>query len=199
MMNSNMNLEEAKKLVKPEALQNLKHVISTQEKIDMSKKVNGDPIMVALCNAINGGIINIESLSNSIIKMLNSSTNTVSQSKLGEILEQVRKSQPRMVCRIKLYKGDMSEIVNNWVFTSVEDCKFNAMFEYVVQTFDISPQMVRERMSKLLKPTIANNIGQFVSKYELSTHKEELVVSITTIARLANIVDHVIKVEFKEE
>jgi hypothetical protein len=59
--------------------------------------------------------------------------------------------------------------------------------------------MVRERMSKLLKPTIANNIGQFVSKYELSTHKEELVVSITTIARLANIVDHVIKVEFKEE
>jgi hypothetical protein len=93
----------------------------------------------------------------------------------------------------------MSEIINNWVFTSVEDCKFNEMFEYVVQKFDITPQMVRERMSKLLKPTIANNIGQFVAKYETSTHKDELVVSITTISRLANIVDHIVKVEFKEE
>lgn len=198
-MNSNMSIEEARALVKPEALQNLKKVISTQEKIDMSKKVNGDAIMVALCKAINENIIDIGSLSTPIVKMLNSSTNTISQSKLGEILDQVRKSQPRMVCRIKLYKGDMSEIINNWVFTSVEDCKFNDMFEYVVQKFDITPQMVRERMSKLLKPTIANNIGQFVAKYETSTHKDELVVSITTISRLANIVDHIVKVEFKEE
>lgn len=196
---SNMSIEEAKALMKPEAMQHLKKVISTQEKIDVSKKVNCDPIMVALCKAINESIINIDSLSTPIVKMLNSSTNTVSQSKLGEILDQVRKSQPRMVCRIKLYKADLSEIVNSWVFTSVEDCKFNEMFEYVVQTFDITPQMVRERMSKLLKPTIANNIGQFVAKYETSTHKEELVVSITTISRLANIVDHTVKVEFKEE
>lgn len=198
-MNSNMSLEEAKALMKPEALQNLKQIISTEEKIDMSKKVNGDAIMVALCNAVNNDIIHVGSLSDQIVKMLNSSTNTVSQSKLGEILDQVRKLQPRMVCRIRLYTADLSEIVNQWVFTSAKDCKFNAMFEFVVNTFEINPQMIRERMSKLLKPTIANNIGQFVSKYELSTHKDEMVVSITTIARLANIVDHIIKVEFHEE
>ena len=82
-----MNLEEAKKLMTPTAMQNLRHTISNEEKIDMSKKVNGDPIMVALCKAVNENIIQISSLSNTLVKMLNSSTNTVSQSKLGEILD----------------------------------------------------------------------------------------------------------------
>lgn len=198
-MNSNIkSIEDAKKLMNPEAMSNLKHVISVQEKIDMSKKVNGDAIMVALCKAINDDVIKIESLSTPIIKMLNSSTNTVSQSKLGEILNQVRKEQPTLECHVKLLTGDQTSTVNMWVFTSADDCKFNAMFEYVVNEFHITPQMVREKLSKLLKPTIANNIGQFVVKYEMSNHKDELVVSITTIARLANMCGHVIKVEFKE-
>ena len=194
-----MNLEEAKKLMTPTAMQNLRHTISNEEKIDMSKKVNGDPIMVALCKAVNENIIQISSLSNTLVKMLNSSTNTVSQSKLGEILDQVRKSQPNLICRIRLMDGTQISTIQQWTYTCSEDCKFNEMFEYVVKTFEITPSMVRERMSKLLKPTIANNIGQFVAKYETSTHKDELVVSITTIARLANIADHAIKVEFKEE
>jgi len=193
-----MNLEEAKKLMTPEAMHNLKHVISNEEKIDMSKKVNGDAIMVALCKAINEEVIKTSSLSTPLVKMLNSATNTVSQSKLGEILDQVRTAQPNMVCNIKLVTADLGRTVQTWTYTCTEDCLFNSMFEYVVQTFRITPQMVRERMSKLLKPTIANNIGQFVAKYEASTHKDELVVSITTIARLANIVDHIIKVEFVE-
>ena len=193
-----MNIEEAKQLMTPDAMRNLKHVISTEEKIDMSKKVNGDPIMVALCTAVNDGIIETSSLSTPLVKMLNSATNTISQSKLGEILDQVRKSQPHMECHIHLMTADLQKTVRTWTFTCTEDCLFNDMFEYVVQTFQITPQMVRERMSKLLKTTIANNIGQFVAKYEVSTHKEELVVSITTIARLANIVGHIIKVEFVE-
>ena len=197
-MKPNMNLEEAKALMNPDAVKNLKHVITTQEKIDMSKKVNGDAIMVALCNAINDDTIKIGSLSTPIIKMLNSSTNTVSQSKLGEILDQVRTAQPTLECHIKLLTGDQISTLNTWTFTSTDDCKFNDMFEFVVNEFHITPQMVREKLSKLLKPTIANNIGQFIVKYETSTHKEELVVSITTIARLANMCGHVIKVQFKE-
>ena len=165
----------------------------------MSKKVNGDPIMVAFCKAVNDDIIKITSLSETMIKMLNSSTNTMSQSKLGEMLEHARKHQPGLICRIKLMDGTQIQTINQWTFTGVEDCKFNDMFEYVVKTFEITPSMVRDRMSKLLKPTIANNIGQFIAKYENSTHKDELVVSITTIARLAGIVNHAIKVEFKEE
>jgi hypothetical protein len=200
-MNSNINksIEDAKKLMTPEAMNNLRHTISTEEKIDMSKKVNGDPIMVAFCKAVNEDIIKITSLSETMIKMLNSSTNTMSQSKLGEMLEHARQYQPGLICRIKLMDGTQIQTINQWTFTGIEDCKFNDMFEYLVQQFEITPTMVRDRMSKLLKPTIANNIGQFIAKYETSTHKDELVVSITTIARLANIVNHVIKVEFKEE
>ena len=201
VMNSNINksIEDAKKLMTPEAMNHLRHTISTEEKIDMSKKVNGDPIMVSFCKAVNDDIIKTTSLSETMIKMLNSSTNTMSQSKLGEMLEHARKHQPGLICRIKLMDGTQIQTINQWTFTGVEDCKFNDMFEYVVKTFEITPSMVRDRMSKLLKPTIANNIGQFIAKYENSTHKDELVVSITTIARLAGIVNHAIKVEFKEE
>lgn len=197
-MNSMKSLEEAKAMMNPKAIDNLKNVISVQEKIDMSKKVNCDAIMIALCKAIEDQVIKTSSLSSSLVKMLNSSTNTVSQSKLGEILDQVKKNQPTIKCEIQLLTGDLMSTVNTWTFTSSEDCKFNCVFEYVVETFHITPQIVREKLSKLLKSTIANNIGQFVAKYEVSTHKEELVVSITTISRLANVASHVIKVEFKE-
>jgi hypothetical protein len=195
----NKSIEEAKALMCPDAIDNLKHVISTQEKIDMSKKVNGDAIMVALCKSINDELIKVSSLSSTLIKMLNSSTNTISQSKLGEILDQVRKSQPNIICVMKLTTGDMTNVINTWRFDTSDSCHFNEMFEFVVSYFGITPQMVREKLSKLLKPTIANNIGQFLVKYDMSKHKEELVVSITTIARLVNMENHILRVEFIEE
>jgi len=193
-----MNLKEAKALMNPSAMNNLKTTISVEEKIDMSKKVNGDAIMVALCKAINDGTIKISSLSTPLIKMLNSSTNTISQTKLGEILDQVRKSQPNMICVISIMTGDKTDTLMNWEFTTSDTCRFNDMFEYVVKTFQITPQQTREKLSKLLKPTIANNIGQLIVKYETSEHKDEIVISITTIARLTNMAGYILDVKFKE-
>lgn len=193
-----MNLKEAKALMNPSAMNNLKTTISVEEKIDMSKKVNGDAIMVALCKAINDGTIKISSLSTPLIKMLNSSTNTISQTKLGEILDQVRKFQPNMICVISIMTGDKTDTLMNWEFTTADTCRFNDMFEYVVKTFQITPQQTREKLSKLLKPTIANNIGQLIVKYETSEHKDEIVISITTIARLTNMAGYILDVKFKE-
>lgn len=195
---NNMNLEEAKALMKPAAMENLKHITTEQIEIDMSKKVNMDAIMVALCKAIKTEVIKPSSLSTTLVKMLNSSTNTVSQSKLGEILDQVKQSQPNIQCVVKILSADLTVCKREWVFTSSLNCQFNDMFEYVVSTFGITPQEVREKLSKLLKPSIANNIGQFIVKYQTSNHKDELVVSITTIARLVNMEKHILTVEFIE-
>jgi hypothetical protein len=51
----------------------------------------------------------------------------------------------------------------------------------------------------MLKPTIANNIGQFLVRYEnRSDDDDDMTVSITTITRLVNMEDHLIMAEFKE-
>jgi hypothetical protein len=194
-----MDINEAKALINEEAIEHLKKVITNEEKIDTSTKLNGDAIMIAFCDAINNSVIKPSSLSEMTIKMLNSSTQSISQSKLGEILDYVHKNQPNIVCDIKIIPVDGNLPIQMWRFESSKDCKFNSIFEFVVTEFKITPSMVREQLSKLLKPTIANNIGQFVAKYQSSTHKDELVVSITTIARLANMCGYKIICEFKNE
>lgn len=195
-----MNIEEAKALIDNEAIKNLKRTISTEEKIDTTK-LNGDAVMTALCEAINNGIIKPSSLSSTTIKMINSSTQTVSQSKLGEILDNARKMQPKLKCVISVHKADSTLPIETWEFTSSKDTKFNSIFEFVITEFNITPTLVREQLSKLLKPTIANNIGQFVAKYQQAdkAHRSEMIVSITTISRLSNMVGYCIKCVFVDE
>lgn len=195
-----MNIEEAKALIDNEAIKNLKRTISTEEKIDTTK-LNGDAVMTALCEAINNGIIKPSSLSSTTIKMINSSTQTVSQSKLGEILDNARKMQPKLKCVISVHKADSTLPIETWEFTSSKDTKFNSIFEFVITEFNITPTFVREQLSKLLKPTIANNIGQFVAKYQQAdeAHRSEMIVSITTISRLSNMVGYCIKCVFVDE
>ena len=195
-----MNIEEAKALINDKAIENLKKVISTEEKIDTTK-LNGDAVMIALCEAINNGVIKTSSLGATTIKMINSSTQTVSQSKLGEILDTVRKSQPGVKCVISVNKADSTLPIEAWDFTSSKDTKFNGIFEFVITEFNITPAIVREQLSKLLKPTIANNIGQFVAKYQQAdeAHRSEMIVSITTISRLANIAGYCIKCVFVDQ
>ena len=133
-----------------------------------------------------------------MIKLLNAETNSISQMKLGEILESILKHQPNIVCVIQLMSGDMGHILNEWVFTG-PIVSFDDIFEYVVRKFNITPQLIRDKLSKMLKPTIANNIGQFLVRYEnRSDDDDDMTVSITTITRLVNMEDHLIMAEFKE-
>jgi hypothetical protein len=91
----------------------------------------------------------------------------------------------------------MGRVLEEWVFTG-PIVSFDGIFEYVIKKFDITPQTIREKLSQMLKPTIANNIGQFVSRYLNHDDDDDLVVSITTISRLVNMEGHIILAEFKE-
>ena len=121
--------------------------------------------------------------------------------KLGEILDNARKMQPKLKCVISVHKADSTLPIETWEFTSSKDTKFNSIFEFVITEFNITPTLVREQLSKLLKPTIANNIGQFVAKYQQAdeAHRSEMIVSITTISRLSNMVGYCIKCVFVDE
>ena len=192
-----ISLEEAKSLMTQDSLDKLKDMVTVKPTINMDKKTTNDILMQALCKAVTDDVIHESSLNNKIVKLLNAETNSISQAKLGEILTCVRKHQPDMTCVVSLLSADMSETLNEWVFTGPE-VSFIGMFDYIVDVFSITPSTVREKLSKLLKPTIANNIAQFLAKYEMVDDKSEVPISITTIARLVNMENHLLMAEFKE-
>lgn len=192
-----ISLEEAKALMTDASLNKLKDIVTVKPTIDMDKKSNNDILMQALCKAIMDGVIKETSLNAKIVKLLNAETASIAQSKLEEILIQVRKHQPNIACVITLMTSDMSTKLNQWVFTG-PIVRFNGMFEYIIDVFSITPVTIREKLSKTLKPTIANNIAQLVSRYEMEPNPEDTVISITTICRLVNMEDHLLMAEFKE-
>lgn len=192
-----MTIEEAKKLMNEANLKHLKDMVSENIVIDTSRKSACDIIMSAMCRAVNDGVIKKTSLNEQFVSILNSTTNTISQSKLGDFLRLMNTKQPDIACVITLYTGDMSEVINEWVFKTPNPT-FNHMYEYVIDYFKITPEMIRKDLSKVLKQTIANNVAQFAVKYQLTDNKDELVVSITTITRLVNMTGNIITCEFKE-
>ena len=194
---SNISLEEAKSLMSEASLDNLKNVVTTKPVINMDKKTSNDILMQALCKAVTDDVIHDTSLDSKLVKLLNAETNSISQMKLGEVLTSIRKKQPNMACVIQLLTPDMGRVLEEWVFTG-PIVSFDGIFEYVIKKFDITPQTIREKLSQMLKPTIANNIGQFVSRYLNHDDDDDLVVSITTISRLVNMEGHIILAEFKE-
>lgn len=194
---SNISLEEAKSLMSEASLDNLKNVVTTKPVINMDKKTSNDILMQALCKAVTDDVIHDTSLDAKLVKLLNAETNSISQMKLGEVLTSIRKKQPNMACVIQLLTSDMGRVLEEWVFTG-PIVSFDGIFEYVIKKFDITPQTIREKLSQMLKPTIANNIGQFVSRYLNHDDDDDLVVSITTISRLVNMEGHIILAEFKE-
>lgn len=194
---SNISLEEAKSLMSEASLDNLKNVVTTKPVINMDKKTSNDILMQALCKAVTDDVIHDTSLDAKLVKLLNAETNSISQMKLGEVLTSIRKKQPNMACVIQLLTPDMGRVLEEWVFTG-PIVSFDGIFEYVIKKFDITPQTIREKLSQMLKPTIANNIGQFVSRYLNHDDDDDLVVSITTISRLVNMEGHIILAEFKE-
>lgn len=195
-----MTLEEAKALMQPTAVQHLNEMVSESIVIDVSKKSACDILMSALCRAVTEeGVIKKTSLNEYFIKMLNSATNTLSQTKLGDLFELLHTKQPNVVCIFTLWTPNMDDTINEWVFKTTTPT-FNAMYEFIIKHFEITPQMIREKLSEKLKHTIANNVAQFALKYSMASDKErsEYVVSITTITRLVNMMGYIITCEFKE-
>jgi hypothetical protein len=195
---NNMTMEEAKALLTPEKINKLKEMVIPKPSINTENKSNNDILMSALCTACETGVIKSTSLDDKIIKLLNSATNTLSPSKLGYILNQVHKEQPNLVCCITIKDKDMQP-VKEWNFVGPE-VAFHGMFEYVVNEFEITPQMIRTKMTQMLKPTIVNNIAQLVAKYDTldEVERRKLNISITTVSRLVNMSGYLIFAEFKE-
>lgn len=192
-----ITLDEAKSMMSQDAIDKLKSVVSTKPTINMESKVNNDILMQALCRAVTDDVIHVTSLSEKIIKLLNSATNTLSQTKLGAILTKIRENQPNIVCVVSLMSVDMSETLHEWVFTGPV-VKFNDIFETVVNEFNITASVVRNKLVNTLKPTIVNNIAQLIAKYENTEDKDSISVSINTITRLVNMENRLLFAEFKE-
>lgn len=195
-----MTVEEAKKMISQENIDRLKNVVAPRPEVNISNKANADIIMAALCTAVTNGKIKEAALNESIIKLLNSSTSTLSAVKVGKILSILRQTQPNMTCVITLKTSDAKEDVKEWVFTGPE-VYFNRIFEFVVREFEITPALIRSRLGEMFKMTIVNNVAQLLGKYEtLKTDEERKAVpiSISTITRLVNMSHHLLFAEFVE-
>lgn len=196
----NISLEDAKKLVSQESLSKLQKLVTPEPIINMESKVNNDIIMAALCAAVSNGVIRQQSLDDRLVKLLNSSTNTLSAVKLGPILSSIRMVQPNMKCVIELKKADMSDVIERWVFIG-PIVKFNKIFEYVIDKFNITPTLIRTKMTEMLKPTIVNNVAQLVAKYtnlETDEERADVPISISTITRLVNMSGYLLMAEFTD-
>lgn len=190
-----MNLEEAKKLMTPEALEKLKEVTSAHVEIDMSKKSCNDILMQALCDGVKNGVIKVSSLGDKTIKMLNSPTNTLSEQKFNSILQEIQQKQPNIFCVISIEDEDNNRTMR-WVFPSRSGYTFTSILDYVLETYEITAQSIRVKMSKVLKPTIVNNIAQTITKYIQLSNKDDANISITTIFRLVAMENCYMKAEF---
>jgi hypothetical protein len=191
-----MTLDEAKALMQPTAVQHLKDMVAENVVIDTSKKSACDILMSAFIKAVEDDTIHKLSLNQGFVNMLNSTTNTMSQSKLEDLMKLLNERQPEIGCVFTLYDGTM-EPIEEWVFKTTNPT-FNGMYEYVIKYFQITPSMIREKLSTVLKQTIANNIAQFCLKYQSTDNHDDMVVSITTITRLVNMMNHIITCEFRE-
>ena len=190
-----ITLEQAKAMMTPEAIENLRRVVISHPVINTERKANCDILMQALCRAVTDEVILPESLDDRLVKLLNAKTNTLSPSKLGEILEHIRKTQPKMCCVIRVSEPTNDELIKKWVFIG-PTCRFSGMLNEIIKMFEITPTLVRNKMTETLKPTIVNNIAQCVAKYQ--NGEPDLNVSITTVSRLVNMCDHLIYADFEE-
>ena len=194
-----MTLEEAKALMTKESVENLHNVVDVKPTIDFSKKVNNDIIMAALCRAVADGTIKLTSLNERLVKVLNSETNTISQTKLKEVLDIIHEKQPGVYCYVWL---DMfnpctsdSQMLE-WFYK--DDINFAIAFGEVLEFYKVTPADVRRKLTTTLKPTIVNNVSQLVSKYRKASPKDRvaMMISITTIQRIVTMNGAMLCAEF---
>ena len=195
-----MTVEEAKQMISQDNVDRLKNVVAPKPEVNISSKANADIIMAALCTAVLNGSIKEAALDDTIIKLLNSSTSTLSAVKVGKILSILRETQPNMCCVITLKTNDSRDVIKEWVFTGPQ-VYFNRIFEFVVREFEITPAIIRSKLGEMFKMTIVNNVAQLLGKYEtLKTDEERkaISISISTITRLVNMSHHLLIAEFVE-
>lgn len=190
-----MTVEEAVNLMDDDAYAKLKEVVTVKPNIDVSKKSANDILMGALCKAVLENVIHVESLDEKIIKLLNSPTNTLSQSKLKYVLNIVHETQHNIKCIITIMTPDMKDTLFEVEYHTPESIDFMVILKWLVNKFDITPTKVRSQMNAL-KPTIVNNIAQLVSRV-LNDNLDGVTVSISTITRLVNCNDHLIYAKFE--
>lgn len=195
-----LTVEMAKKLFTKEAKDRLQQVVDRNKPtINFSNKLNNDMLMQALCRAVSQNTINVSNLDEKTIKLLNSSTNTISYPKLLNILDVIHMTNDNIKCHIEIKDPNKgSAVIKEWFIHDKDDVTFIQIFDFVISYFEITPYMVRELMTKTLKPTVVNNVAQFVAKYQAASkeERESFVVSIRTITRLVNMKGYLIFAEF---
>lgn len=191
-------LDKAKALMDKNAWDNLNKIVKPSNTIllDNNKNViNNDVLMDAYCKAIKDGIINQKALSSNpmLVRLYNSQTNKLSAWKVEKILQNIHTIQSKMACVITIQNGNLDNI-KEFIYT--DEVNFHQLFKWVVEYFQITPQLVRQEMVKKLDlpHSTTNNIGQDLSKID----DPNATVSIVTISRLVNMMDHIIRCEFKE-
>lgn len=193
-----MTIEEAQKLLTPEAVNHLKELTNETKDIDVSRKKNCDIIMSAMIKAIiDDGSILQSSLDDTLINMMNSSTRTISCSKLKSVMKTIKESQ-RLTCSFDIYEADGVTPVKHFEFDNKKDKNFNYILDYVLDHFKITPQMIKEKLTEHFKATVVINIYTLINKYVNATdaEKDEFKVSILTITRLVNMMNHIIICKF---
>lgn len=196
-----MTLEEAKGLLTADAVKNLHEVVDVKPVIDFSKKVNNDIIMSALCRGVDCGVIKLSTLNDRLVKLLNSETNTISQTKLKEILDIMHIRQPNLYCYMWLDTCDGICMDKQFEWFYKDEVNFVQQFADILNFYQITPSDVRRKMTETLKPTIVNNVSQLVSKfYKLPPEEQrQMVISISTIQRLANMCGGMLNAEFIDD
>ena len=195
-----MTIEEAQKLLTPEAVNHLKELTNETKDIDVSRKKNCDIIMSAMIKAIlDDGSILQSSLDDTLINMMNSSTRTISCSKLKSVMKTIKESQ-KLTCSFDIYEADGVTPVKHFEFDNKKDKNFNYILDYVLDHFKITPQMIKEKLTEHFKATVVINIYTLINKYVNATdaEKDDFKVSILTITRLVNMMNHIIICRFSK-
>lgn len=197
-----ISLEEAKSMMTKDKREKLRNIVEVSKpSINFTNKMNNDIVMQALCRAVEENIIHVSDLDDRLIKLLNSSTNTMSFPKLINTLNTIHKSNEKIACVITLKKTDIAQsTICEWVIDGKNDITFHRIFEYVIKYFKVTPHDIRISMTKTLKPTVVNNVAQMVSKYLTSNEEErkKMVISIRTITRIVNMEGHLLFADFKK-
>ena len=189
-----MTIEESKKLLTPEAVNHLKELTNETKDIDVSRKKNCDIIMSAMIKAIlDDGSILQSSLDDTLINMMNSSTRTISCSKLKSVMKTIKESQ-KLTCSFDIYEADGVTPVKHFEFDNKKDKNFNYILDYVLDHFEITPQMIKEKLTEHFKATVVINIYTLINKYvnATDTEKDEFKVSILTMTIKSSIIRRII-------
>lgn len=185
----------------PEAVNHLKELTNELKEIDVSKKKQCDIIMSALIHAIlDDGAILHSSLDDALVNMMNSSTRTVSCSKLKSIMKTIKESQ-KLKCSFEIYEADGVTLIKKFEFDNSKNKNFNYILDFVLDYFKITPQRIKDQLTEHFKATVVINIYTLINKYLGSdeAERDEFKVSILTITRLVNMANHIITCKFVRE